>query len=58
MRNRRLKSDPKDIGFPTCPKCGIVMWLARRLPDGQGTETRTFECPTCDYVEVIITTTK
>ena len=39
---------------PDCPKCGVVMMLARIVPAAPGEDRRTFECPKCNYEEDVL----
>jgi len=39
------------IDQPSCPKCGLPMWLARIEPDKPDHDLRTFECPECELSE-------
>jgi len=34
---------------PECPKCGMIMLLARIEPQHDGKELRTFECSLCEH---------
>ena len=36
---------------PSCPKCETMMMLARIVPYSSGYRKRTFECPSCDFIE-------
>jgi hypothetical protein len=44
---------PTSIGTkrPACPKCGVMMGLARIEPHSAEYRKRTFECRRCDYSE-------
>jgi tRNA(Ile2) C34 agmatinyltransferase TiaS len=37
---------------PVCERCGTRMMLARIEPYGRDGESRSFECPKCDHVQV------
>jgi hypothetical protein len=37
-----------------CRKCGTQMMLARIVPQGEGNDLRTFECPTCEHSESVL----
>jgi transcription elongation factor Elf1 len=39
---------------PECPKCGTHMLLARIVPEGEGKDLRTFECPMCEHSESVV----
>jgi hypothetical protein len=36
---------------PRCPNCGTTMLISHIVPERQGYETRTFECPQCEHSE-------
>jgi|SRR6516165_6309750 len=40
---------PPVLGLPSCPQCGTRMLLIRILPERRGYESRTYECPRCEY---------
>jgi hypothetical protein len=40
------------IGRPVCKRCATRMMLARIAPGAGNRETRFFECPNCDGVQV------
>jgi hypothetical protein len=39
---------------PLCPECEHRMALARIEPDKPDHDRRTFECPSCEYVETLV----
>ncbi len=42
---------PKDwpeIEYPSCPGCGLEMWLIRIAPQSVNREVRTYGCAVCD----------
>jgi hypothetical protein len=43
---------------PACPKCSTHMMLARIMPARVGFDLRTFECPKCDHVHVVMVATE
>jgi len=36
---------------PSCPECASPMSLVEVEPGGAGSNTRTYECPNCRFVE-------
>ena len=40
------------IQRPICTRCGTRMMLARIEPEGKGFETRSYECPKCEHVQI------
>jgi hypothetical protein len=43
---------------PACSKCSTHMTLARIMPARVGFDLRTFECPKCDHVHVVMVATE
>jgi hypothetical protein len=43
---------------PRCPHCNTHMMLARIMPARVGYDLRTFECPQCDHVQVVMVATE
>jgi hypothetical protein len=39
---------------PLCPKCEMTMMLARITLGPSGFDIRTFECPVCDNVHLLV----
>ena len=55
MEQRKFAVDQSPpIERPICMKCEIPMWLGRVQPDKPGYDKRTFECPVCLDVMVVI----
>jgi hypothetical protein len=45
----------KFVDQPSCPKCGLPMFLERIEPaDQQDYDKRHFECTNCDHAETLI----
>jgi ribosomal protein S27AE len=47
-----------ELQRPACPKCSTRMMLARITPARVGFDLRTFECPRCDHVHVVMVATE
>lgn len=42
------------IDRPPCKLCSLPMWLVRIEPYKPDYDNRTFECPACQYEEMVI----
>ena len=47
-------SPSQAVERPTCPECRNRMMLARIEPDKPGHDKRTFECPECQHIEIVV----
>ena len=42
---------------PDCPNCGTERWLTRIDPDEPDHDRRTYECPACQSIKIIVVNT-